>query len=69
MDPATADSFDSKVITDWYALIKTLTTETPGYTPASLGESFGYTGVLVHESVHHGIPGKLPSGKKITDFR
>jgi hypothetical protein len=39
MDPATADSFDSKVITDWYALIKTLTTETPGYTPPVLARA------------------------------
>jgi hypothetical protein len=69
MDPATADSFDSKVITDWYALIKTLTTETPGYTPPVAARAFGYTGVALYESVHHGIPGKASLSGKITDFQ
>lgn len=59
-----AEEFDSQVVTDWYALIKTLTTETPGYTPPVASRSFGYTGVALYEAVQHGIPNKSSlSGK------
>ncbi len=59
-----AQNYDSKVVTDWYSLIKTLTTETVGYTPPVAARAFGYTSIALYEAVEKGIPNKSTlSGK------
>ncbi len=63
-----ATEFQSGVVTQWYDLIATLTTETVGYTPPVAARAFGYTGVALYESMQYGIPGRESLGGKITDF-
>lgn len=54
-DTTGAANYDDQVIVDWYSLIKTLTMETPGYTPPVAARAFGYTGVALYESIVPGI--------------
>ena len=67
-EPETAAAFDAEVVTEWYDLIKTLTTETVGYTPPVAARAFGYTGVALYESVQYGMPDHASLSGKITDF-
>ncbi|MGB3591399.1 MAG: vanadium-dependent haloperoxidase [Nonlabens sp.] len=67
-EPATAGEFEARVVTEWYDLIATLTTETVGYTPPVAARAFGYTGVALYESLQYGIPGRGSLKGKITDF-
>ncbi len=63
-----ASDYDAAVVTEWFDLIKTLTTETPGYTPPVAARAFGYTGVALYEAVQNGIPEKSSLSGKLTDF-
>jgi hypothetical protein len=63
-----ATDYDSTVVSDWYGLIKTLTTETAGYTPPVAARAFGYTGITLYEAVHHGIPGKSSLSGKLVEL-
>ncbi len=67
-EPETADAFKAEVVTEWYDLIKTLTTETVGYTPPVAARAFGYTGVALYESIQYGMPDYASLAGKITDF-
>ncbi|MGB3590180.1 MAG: vanadium-dependent haloperoxidase [Nonlabens sp.] len=60
--------FDAVVVTEWYDLIKILTTETVGYTPPVAARAFGYTGVALYESMQYGMPDNTSLKGKITDF-
>ena len=56
--PPTSENLETAVVTDWFALIKTLTTETPGYTPPVAARAFGYTGVALYEGLVPSMPTK-----------
>lgn len=62
------DEFNSEVIVSWFNLIKTLTTETPGYTPPVAARAFGYTGVALYESVQVGMYNKTSLSGKLNGF-
>jgi len=64
----TPADFNAEVVTEWYDLVATLTTETVGYTPPVAARAFGYTGVALYESVQYGIPGKSSLSGKLTDL-
>ncbi len=51
-------NLNAKVIVDWYDLIKTLTQETPGFTPPVAARAFGYTGIALYEGIVTGLPNK-----------
>ncbi len=63
-----AGEFNSAVIVEWYALIKTLTAETPGYTPPVAARAFGYTGVALYEAIVPGIPDQVSFSGKLNDL-
>lgn len=65
----TADKYGSEVVVEWYALIKTLTTQTEGYTPPVAARAFGYTGVALYEGIVLGMPDKTSLSGKLTDFQ
>ncbi len=67
-DFTSAKEYDSEVVTEWYALIKTLTTETPGYTPPVAARAFGYTGVALYEAVQYGISDKVSLSGKLSEL-
>ena len=56
--PSSSENLDTAVVVDWFALIKTLTTETPGYTPPVAARAFGYTGVALYEGLVPSMPTK-----------
>lgn len=62
------NEYGSEVVTEWYALIKTLTTETPGFTPPVAARAFGYTGIALYESVQFGIPNRNSLSGKLNEF-
>ena len=63
-----ASTYDAAVVTDWYDLIKTLTIETPGYTPPVAARAFGYTSVALYEAVVPGMSNKISLSGKLTDL-
>ncbi|HDZ15387.1 MAG TPA: hypothetical protein ENH60_10890, partial [Pricia sp.] len=63
-----AEAYDAKVVTEWYDLIKTLTIQTPGYTPPVAARAFGYTSIALYEAVVPGIPNKVSLSGKLTDL-
>jgi hypothetical protein len=63
-----AEDFNASVVTQWYDLIATLTTETVGYTPPVAARAFGYTGIALYESIQKGMPNNVSLSGKITDF-
>jgi hypothetical protein len=67
-DPLIASDFNAAVVTEWYDLIKTLTTETQGYTPPVAARAFGYSGIALYEAVQYGIPEKTSLSGKLTDL-
>lgn len=69
VEARTANEFDSEVVVEWYALIKTLTTETQGYTPPVAARAFGYTGVALYEAVVSGIPNRTSLSGKLNELR
>ena len=62
------DAYSAEVVTEWYDLIKTLTTETPGYTPPVAARAFGYTSVALYEALVPGMPNKVSLSGKLTDL-
>ena len=69
VEQRTADEYNANVIVDWYALIKTLTTETTGYTPPVAARAFGYTGIALYEGILPGMPNKTSFSGKLTEFQ
>lgn len=67
-NPADASTYDNEVIIDWYNLIKTLTMETPGYTPPVAARAFGYTGVALYESLVPGMKDNNSLSGILNDF-
>lgn len=67
-DQKAASEYHAAVIVDWYSLIKTLTTETPGYTPPVAARAFGYTGVALYEAVVPGMPNKVSMSGKLNEL-
>lgn len=63
-----AEEYDSKVVIEWYDLIKTLTTETNGYTPPVASRAFGYISIALYEAVEKGIPDKTSLSGKLNEF-
>ena len=59
------EKFDSYIAQSWYSLLLTLVIETPGHTPPIAARSFGYTGVVLYESLvgemknNHSLVGQL----------
>lgn len=64
-----ASQYDSEVATEWFALLKKLTKDTPGYTPPVAARSFGYTTVALYEAVRPGIPGNKSLVGQLNDLR
>ena len=64
----TTGTYDAEVVTEWYDLIKTLTIETPGYTPPVAARAFGYTSIALYESVVPGMPDKVSFSGKLTEL-
>jgi hypothetical protein len=68
-DQKTANEYSAEVVVEWYGLIKTLTTETEGYTPPVAARAFGYTGVALYEGIVPGMPDKVSLSGKLTDLK
>ncbi|MGB7394659.1 MAG: vanadium-dependent haloperoxidase [Pricia sp.] len=68
VEQKTTGAYDAEVVTQWYDLIKTLTIETPGYTPPVAARAFGYTSIALYESVVPGMPDKVSLSGKLTDL-
>ncbi len=68
-EPVAASEFRSTVVVEWYALIKTLTTETPGYSPPVAARAFGYTGVALYEAVVPGMPDHVSLSGKLQELQ
>jgi len=64
-----ASAYKAQVVVAWYGLIKTLTTETPGYTPPVAARAFGYTGIALYEAIVPGMPDKNSLSGKLTDLQ
>ncbi len=64
-----ASEFKSTVVVEWYALIKTLTTETPGYSPPVAARAFGYTGVALYEAVVPGMQDHISLSGKLSELQ
>lgn len=64
-----ASGYGADVVVEWYDLIKTLTTETQGYTPPVAARAFGYTGIALYESIVPGMPNKISMSGQLTDFQ
>jgi hypothetical protein len=63
-----AADYDAKVVTDWFDLIKTLTIETPGYTPPVAARAFGYTTIALYEAVQNGVPNRSSLSGKLSEL-
>lgn len=63
-----AADYSAEVVTEWFDLIKTLTTETPGYTPPVASRAFGYTTIALYEAIQHGVPNRVSLAGKVSEF-
>ncbi|WP_289644188.1 vanadium-dependent haloperoxidase [Maribacter aestuarii] len=64
-----AKTYSSEVVVDWYELIKTLTKETPGFTPPVAARAFGYIGIALYEGVSIGLPNKTSLSGKLNGLQ
>ena len=68
-NPPASINYSAEVIVDWYDLIKTLTQETPGFTPPVAARAFGYTGIALYEGIVIGLPNKKSLSGQLNELQ